>query len=231
MEIRDFKIAWFYVLNWFWAALPLSYRKRIARLLHHCRRRTIDREYPLSVSCLLLIFSSPLSPQPLLMPLDWSKVALLNPPLQTTVHDAIFSGHGTLSPAPPTGTTTVPPNVEIWFLSPPAASIDDAAGQALENMALIKQLGIKNPGSDQLITVTPIRYTAGHQVPNYTLQAPTGIVLKPGGPHLLGVVVDTTLSDLWARLAPLVKPGVTLRCFWAACTSVAGAKNQVVYFR
>jgi len=163
------------------------------------------------------------------MAYDWSKVPPLSPPLQTTGNDAIFSGHGALTNT--TATTTVPPGVEMWFLSPPGASIADPTGQALENMTKITKLGLLNPGSTVLIPAPPTRYAAGQQVPDYTLYAPNGLVLKPGGPHLLGVTQATLLSALWPRLAPFIKPGQTLRCFWAACTEILGAKNPIVVFQ
>jgi hypothetical protein len=163
------------------------------------------------------------------MPYDWSNVPPLSPPLQTTGNDVIFSGHGALPSS--TATTTVPAGVEMWFLSPPGASIADPTGQALESMTKITKLGLLNQGSTVLVPSPPTRYAAGQQVPDYTLYPPNGIVLKPGGPHLLGVTEATRLSALWPRLAPFLKPGQTLRCFWAACTAIDGAKNQVILFQ
>jgi hypothetical protein len=162
------------------------------------------------------------------MALDWTNVKILNRPLQTTGNDVIFSGHGRLST---TGTTTVPPQMELWVLAPPGATIADETGQDLENMMRITQLGIKNPGSDVLINDTPIVYTAGMQPPNYVLSAPRGIHITPGGPHVIGVEEDTRLSDLWVRAQPFMRPGKVLRCFWAACTAMRGAKNPVILAR
>jgi hypothetical protein len=162
------------------------------------------------------------------MALDWKNVKDLKPALQTTINDVILSGHGALTNI---GVTTVPANMELWVLAPPGASIADATGQALENMTKITRLGIKNPGNDVLITDTPIVYTAGKEVPDYVLQAPRGIVINPAGPHVIGVEKDTNLSALWVRVAPFIKQGMTVRVFWAACTAMAGAKNQVVVYQ
>lgn len=162
------------------------------------------------------------------MTLDWSKVTPLKTPIQTTGDDVIFSGHGEYKFG---GETTVPQGVELWLLAPPAASIADSTGQALENMSKISMLGLKNQHSDVLITVTPSLYQAGQKVPDYVLQAPDGIHLKPGGPHLVGVLKDTNLSDLWQRLTPFHKKGKVIRCFWAACTAIDGASNPVVLYK
>ncbi|MGZ5006496.1 MAG: putative adhesin [Methylobacter sp.] len=162
------------------------------------------------------------------MTLDWTNVTNLGSPIQTTGDDVIFSGHGAYQFD---GETTVPAGVEFWLLSPPGASIADSTGQALEDMTKINKLGIKNVGSDILINNTPIVYRAGSSAPDYILQAPRGIVIKPGGPHILGVESDTKLSDLWARVQPFIKPGQTIRCYWAACTALTGATNPVVLYK
>jgi hypothetical protein len=162
------------------------------------------------------------------MALDWKNVRDLKPALQTTSTDVILSGHGYLAT---TETTVVPPGIEFWVLAPPGASIADATGQALEDMSLISKLGIKNPGSDVLVNNIPVVYREGSKAPNYILQAPNGIVIKPGGPHIIGVTSDTALIELWQRVAVFVKPGQVIRCFWAACTAMAGAKNQVVVYQ
>jgi hypothetical protein len=76
------------------------------------------------------------------------------------------------------------------------------------------------------------RLTSHRRAPSpaitYVLQAPNGITLKPGGPHVLGVTQDTYLSDLWQRVKPFLQQGKTIRCFWAACTAIDGASNPVV---
>ena len=159
------------------------------------------------------------------MTYDWSKVSPLKQPIQTTSEDVIFSGHGAYTFH---GETTVPKGVEFWTLAVPAASIADATGQMLESMQKISMLGITTATPGRLATITPTVYAAGATLPNYVLQAPNGLVLKPNGPHLLGVTGDTSLSELWQRVAPFVKPGKTVRCFWAACTAVEGARNQMV---
>jgi hypothetical protein len=55
------------------------------------------------------------------------------------------------------------------------------------------------------------RLTSHRRAPSlaitYVLQAPNGITLKPGGPHVLGVTQDTYLSDLWQRVKPFLQQG------------------------
>lgn len=162
------------------------------------------------------------------MSLNWKNVRPLEHPLQTTPQDVILSGHGALKKV---GMTLVPLGVELWVLAPPGASIADSTGQALENMTKITKLGLKIPNSVMLITDTPVVYTAGQQVPDYTLQAPRGIHINPLGPHVIGVEKDTLLSELWIRVAPFIRAGKTLRCFWAACTAMDGATNPVVLYQ
>lgn len=164
------------------------------------------------------------------MSLNWQYVSKLVPPIQTTEDDVVLSGHGSLS-LNEQGETLVPEGVELWLLSPPGASIADATGQALENTTLITKLGMKSPGNDVLSNTTPIRYTQGQSVPDYTLHPPRGIVLKPGGPHLLGVEQATPLSALWPRVVVFVKPGRTTKVWWAACTAIDGASNPVVLYK
>jgi hypothetical protein len=159
------------------------------------------------------------------MTLDWSKVAPLAKPIQTNAADVVCSGHGAFTYK---GNTNVPAGIEFWTLAPPGASLADSAGQALESGARITKVGLKNPNSDVLITNTPIVRSAGQEVPNYILQAPRGIIIKPGVAHLIGVEQDTTLEALWPRILAFAKPGVTIRCFWAACTVLDGATNPVV---
>jgi hypothetical protein len=159
------------------------------------------------------------------MTLDWSKVVPLAKPIQTSATDVVCSGHGAFTFK---GETTVPAGVEFCVLAPPGASLADSAGQAIESGARITKVGLKNQGSDVLINNTPIIKTAGQQVPNYILQAPDGIIIKPGVAHLIVVGQDTTLEILWPRILAFAKPGVTLRCFWAACTVLDGATNPVV---
>jgi hypothetical protein len=162
------------------------------------------------------------------MALDWNNVKQLNPPIQTTGEDVILSGHGALVGG---GATVVPAGVEFWVLAPPGASIADETGQALENTLKLTQLGIKNPHSEILVNNTPNFYKTGAEVPDYTLYPPRGIVIDPNGPHVIGVEKETLLSELWERVQPFIKPGKTIRVYWAACTAMAGAKNPVVIGR
>lgn len=157
--------------------------------------------------------------------LNWSGVAPLSPPLTTTPDDVILSGHGAFKFH---GETPVPQGFEFWQLAPLGASIADSLGQSLESMKEIVKLGLKNRGSTNLITMFPIIYGAGEMAPNLILQAPRGIIIKPGGPHVIGVEIDTPLSDLWVRVEPFRKEGEVVRVFWAACSVILGAKNPVV---
>ena len=161
------------------------------------------------------------------MPYNWSNVKKLGETIQTTGEDVMLSGHGSYDSRH--GETQVPEGVEFRVVAPLGASIADSLGQALEDMQPINYLGLKNPGSNDLISVPAVTvYRAGSMAPDYTLHAPRGIVIKPGGPHVLGVEADTQLSALWIRVAPFLKPGKTVRVYWAACTAIDGAKNQVV---
>ena len=163
------------------------------------------------------------------MALDWTNVRQLDTPLQTTGDDVIFSGHGALVLLGKKTETAVPKGIELWLLAPPAASIADASGQALESMQKITRIGIQNAPGEALSTMLPIRYKAGEMAPNYVLQAPDGITLKPKGPHVLGVTADTELANLWDRVTPFIKPDKTVRCFWAACTAIDGAGNPTIF--
>lgn len=156
---------------------------------------------------------------------EWRNVTPLEQPIQTTGEDVILSGHGAYTF---NGETTVPDGIEFHTLAVPAASIADATGQMLESMQKITMLGITTGTPGTLATMVPTVYSAGAKVPNYVLQAPNDLRLTPNGPHLLGVTEDTLLSALWQRVIPFVKAGKTVRCFWAACSAVDGAKNQMV---
>lgn len=162
------------------------------------------------------------------MNMDFSKISPLVPPILTTGNDVIFSGHGAFTAV---GDTTVPEGVEFYMVAPLGATITDSLGQALESMEKITKLGIYSSTTRELSKVIPVIYKAGTKAPNLTLQAPNGIILNPGGPHLIGVTQDTKLSDLWVRLAPFIKHGQTIRVFWAACTAISGARNQTVYYQ
>jgi hypothetical protein len=159
------------------------------------------------------------------MPFNWSDISPLSPPLKTTGEDVILSGHGSFEF---NGETQVPAGVELWVLAPPGGSISDDLGGALESMEVIHKLGVVSPTTHSLSPIPPTRYVAGKSAPNYTLHPPRGIVVKPGGPHIIGSEKDTNLADLWARVQPFVKAGKTTRVFWAACSALSGAKNKVV---
>lgn len=163
------------------------------------------------------------------MSYNWIGVQPLTNPIQTNSNDVILSGHGAFAF---NGMTIVPTGVELWLLAPPAASIADSLGQALENRTMINYLGIINPGSNNVIPTQPFIYKAGMSVPNYTLYPPNGIKITPGGPHIICVLgAQQNLSNLWPNVMPFVKPGQSIRVFWAACTAVAGAKNQIVIYQ
>lgn len=154
-------------------------------------------------------------------------VSNLSTPIQTTSADVIISGHGAYTHS---GETTVPDGFELWVLGPPGASISDPLGGALESGTRITKLGIQSPTTHEWSPVVPTVYAAGTKAPDYSLYAPRGLQLKPGGPHLIGVEGSSgqKLSTLWARVQPFAKPGKKVRVFWAACSAIAGAKNQVV---
>lgn len=162
------------------------------------------------------------------MSYNWNGVQPLSNPIQTNGNDVILSGHGAFNF---NGMTIVPQGIEFWSLAPPAASIADSLGQALENRTMINYLGIINSGNNTVMTTQPFIYKAGMSVPNYTLYPPDGLKIAPGGPHIIGVASQQSLNNLWANVQPFVKPGQTIRVFWAACTAVAGAKNQVVIYQ
>src|SRR6267378_2683232 len=79
------------------------------------------------------------------------------------------------------------------------------------------------PGGFELMV-----YAAGKMAPNYVLYPPTGLVLKPGVPHMLGVAKATPLSELWVRIKTFSRTGQVTRCFWCACAAIAGATNPTV---
>ncbi len=156
---------------------------------------------------------------------NWSGVAKLKPPIQTTSDDVVLSGHGAFRFD---GETIVPDGFECWLLAPLGAGIADSLGQAIESKTKITKLGLKNVGSTDLITVNPIVYGAGEAMPNLVLQPPRDIVIKPGGPHVIGVEETTPLADLWQRVIPFRKTGKVVSVYWAACSVIAGATNPVV---
>jgi hypothetical protein len=162
------------------------------------------------------------------MSLNWNKISPLPLPITTTPSDVMLSGHGAFLF---NGNTTVPSGMEFWVMAPPGASISDSLGQALESMAKITKLGIYSQQTNELSPISPVIYKSGQTVPNYILQSPNGITLKPGGPHLIGVSSSTMLSELWARVAPFSIKNKTIRVFWAACSAIDKAENQIVYYQ
>lgn len=156
---------------------------------------------------------------------NWSAVQTINPPIQATSNDVVMSGHGSFEFK---GETLVPEGIEFCVLAPLGASISDSLGQMIESGSQIKKLGLKSKSTNDLINVQQQTYNAGDVAPNYILHAPRGIIIKPGIPHIIGVEKSTELSDLWIRVQPFIKPGKTIKVFWAACSAIRGAKNQVV---
>jgi hypothetical protein len=58
---------------------------------------------------------------------------------------------------------------------------------------------------------------AGKNAPNYVLHPPTGLALKPGVPHMLGVA---------EAVRTFHRPGKVTRCFWCACAAIHEATND-----
>lgn len=159
------------------------------------------------------------------MPYDWSKISPLNPSLATTGTDVVISGHGSYEF---NGETQVPAGFELWVMAPPGGSISDPLGGALEHGDTITKIAVASQQSATLNAVPITKYAAGKAAPNYVLHAPRNLNLRPGGPHVIGVEENTKLSDLWTRVQTFARPQQTTRVFWAACSAIAGAKNQVV---
>ncbi|MDA8231757.1 MAG: hypothetical protein M0006_10500 [Magnetospirillum sp.] len=160
-----------------------------------------------------------------IMPIDWSQISVLDPILRTTPDDVVISGHGSYEFD---GETAVPAGFELWVPGPPGSTLTDALGGALEHCDPITKLAIRSRTTDSLSPVQPTIYRARANAPDYRLHSPRGITIRPGGPHIIGVEGDDTLSALWARVQPFAKAGRTIRVFWAACTAITGARNQTV---
>ncbi len=144
---------------------------------------------------------------------------------KATKNDVVLSGHGSVELG--TGETTVPGGFELVVLAPPGASITDRLGGMVERGKKVKGLKLST-GSSGWIPFEPKVYKAGRACPNFVLYAPTGLTLRPGVPHMLGVSQPTPLSDLWQRVSLFRRNGKTTRVYWCACASItSGVKHCV----
>lgn len=136
--------------------------------------------------------------------------------LQTTKNDWVISGHGSTSTSTKPAETTVPAHVRLVVLAPPGAFLSNRLGQALERGTRIDKLVLRQNGRDN--AHSPTTYEPGSKAPNLTLHfiGPRDIG-TPTVPHVIGVAVDTPLSDVWARI-PASSQVVTV--YWAACSNI-----------
>ena len=146
-------------------------------------------------------------------------------PIQATKDDVVLSGHGAVDVG--TGETAIPGGFELVVLAPPGASISDRLGGMIERGEKVNKLKLPTRASGN-IDFDPIVYSAGKMAPNYVLYPPTGLVLKPGVPHMIGVAKATPLSELWVRIKVFYRTGQVTRCFWCACAAIQGATNPTV---
>jgi Putative adhesin Stv domain len=146
-------------------------------------------------------------------------------PIQATKDDVVLSGHGAVDVG--SGETAVPGGFELVVLAPPGASISDRLGGMIERGEKVNKLKLPTKASGS-IDFEPIVYAADKMAPNYILYPPTGLVLKPGVPHMLGVAKATPLSELWVRIKTFNRTGQVTRCFWCACAAITGATNPTV---
>ncbi len=116
----------------------------------------------------------------------------------------IFSGHGGYEIG--SGITVVPEGTTLTVYSKFGSTITDRLGNLIET-------------EGDLSSVYSRTYAAGDRLPNYTLYAPDGLVLK-GNP--VTVSSPTPLSDL-------LKPDMG-GCQWAACTYNWRASNANTVF-
>lgn len=142
--------------------------------------------------------------------------------IQTTADDVVFSGHG--NTLPEAGQVTrVPYGMELILLGPPGSQITDHLGQLLEGGVPIYRLFIKSRMTGEASTVIHTVHTAETgSVPNLVLNPPRDLNIGGLGvvPHVIGVETPTSMHDLWPRARTFMKPGRTLRVFWAACHSI-----------
>ena len=136
-----------------------------------------------------------------------------------------MSGHGSVELGE--GETTVPGGFELVVLAPPGASITDRLGGKIERGEKVKGLKLSTANSGW-IGFKEVRYTSGKKCPDYVLHKPSGLTLRPGVPHMLGVAKATKLSELWARVQTFGKAGATVQVFWCACASIRGGEKHTV---
>ena len=146
--------------------------------------------------------------------------------IQARQGDFILSGHGHVELATGLQETLVPSGVEFVVLAPPAASISNALGKDLEEGLAIEALKVRT-ATGSFSPTHAFRYPAGSKAPNYVLSPPNGLDLGSGPATLVTVGAKTALKDLWSRVK-VGAPGTTIRCFWAACTALEEAGNQIV---
>ena len=146
---------------------------------------------------------------------------------QATKNDVVLSGHGSVEIG--NGETAVPGDCRLIVLAPPGASITDRLGGMVEQGKSFKKLKLSTAASG-FIDFEPVIYEAGKSCPNYVLHPPTGLALKPGVPHMLGVAKATSLSELWSRVMTFVQVGQMTSVFWCACASIDYGEDHVVDF-
>lgn len=144
--------------------------------------------------------------------------------IQTTIHDVVFSGHGGIY-APPIQATRVPPGVEFWMLAPPGAFVMNHVGWMLEQGQRIEGLFLRGGLRGHIRTIEPTIYPHGAELPDFVLMRGDFIQKdKKTVPHIISVVEETHLQDLWKYIDPFrtvsLKTGKILRVFWGACSDI-----------
>ncbi|MBD2499262.1 putative adhesin [Anabaena azotica] len=157
-----------------------------------------------------------------------SRLSTALPLIKATKDDFVCSGHGAMPQKNIGKEIRVPDGVRLVVLAPPAASVSNDLCQGVESGNAIPGLKILSPTTGDYSPTQPVTYEAGSSCPNYSLYPIDGSWLKPGLPHLITVENETSLQDLWSRITPFTKPGKIINVYWAACTALSGAKNQVV---
>lgn len=150
--------------------------------------------------------------------------------IKATRNDVALSGHGKVELNG--NETTVPGGFELVVLAPPGASITDKLGGMIEQGKAVEGLALWTPSGNGLpsrsVAFQPLIFRAGSKCPDYVLSPPTGLALRPGIPHMIGVLERTPLSQLWPRVQVFFRAGDTTRVFWCACASIRGAEQHSV---
>ncbi len=138
--------------------------------------------------------------------------------MQTTTQDWVISGHGSTHTDSKPLHTVVPSHIRLHLLAPPGAALSMRLGQALERGEYIGGLTLVQNGRRNSHNARI--YLPGQQAPNLTLHViDAHDIGTPTVPHVIGVVMDTSLDALWARIP---NTGKVVDVYWAACGNIDG---------